>query len=75
VAEVVLGQCTVQVGGAGGFGIYKAAISAPYTQPYTIGSGNGGANGVMNGWGFAGQSTRFGPSPSALITAGAGSWG
>jgi hypothetical protein len=70
------GPMTVQVGGAGGFGVYKAAISAPYTQPYTIGSGgNGGANGVMNGWGFAGQSTRFGPSPSALITAGAGAGG
>jgi hypothetical protein len=65
-----------QSGGVGGFGVYKAAISAPYTQPYIIGNGgNGGQNGVMNGYGFAGQSTRFGPSPSALITAGGGAGG
>jgi len=65
-----------QSGGNGGFGVYKAAISAPYTQPYLVGAGgNGGQPTTMNGYGNAGQSTRFGPSPSALITAGGGTGG
>jgi hypothetical protein len=64
-----------QRGGRGGFGVYKASITAPYTQPYIVGgSGNGGDPGVSLD-GQAGQSTRFGPAPSALITAGGGSGG
>jgi hypothetical protein len=61
-------------GGNGGFGVYKAAISAPYTQPYIVGGGGGGENNQMAA-SQAGQSTRFGPAPSALITAGGGSRG
>jgi hypothetical protein len=63
-----------QNGGSGGFGIYKAAISAPYTQPYV--TGNAGGGGPSNvGPGQAGQASRFGPAPSPLITAGGGSGG
>jgi hypothetical protein len=60
-----------QHGGAGGFGVYKAAITAPYTQPYIVGGGGSGSPSS----GTAGQSSRFGPAPSALITAGGGSGG
>jgi hypothetical protein len=62
-----------QAGGRGGFGVYKAAISAPYTQPYIVGGGGGGGNPGANP--VAGQSSRFGPAPSPLITAGGGSAG
>ena len=62
-------------GGAGGFGVYKAAISAPYTQPFQVGGGGGGGTPGMNQSGSSGQSSRFGPSPSPLITAGGGSGG
>jgi hypothetical protein len=61
-------------GGTGGFGVYKAAISAPYTQPYIVGGGGGGGNPTCK-WSQAGQSSRFGPAPSPLITAGGGSAG
>jgi hypothetical protein len=65
---------TAEVGGAGGFGVYKASITAPYTQPYVVGGGGAGAaNPGQNA--TAGQSSRFGPAPSALITAGGGSGG
>jgi hypothetical protein len=57
-----------QQGGHGGFGIYKAAISAPYTQPFIAGSGGGYPNG-------GGQSTRFGPSPAPLLLVDGGSGG
>jgi hypothetical protein len=62
-------------GGPGGFGVYKAAISAPYTQPYILGGGGGGGYPGMSGYGQSGQSSRFGPSPSPLITAGGGTGG
>jgi hypothetical protein len=62
-----------QSGGRGSFGVYKAAISAPYTQPYIVGGGGGGGNPSANPQ--AGQSSRFGPSPTPLITAGGGSAG
>jgi hypothetical protein len=62
-----------QAGGTGGFGVYKAAISAPYTQPYIVGGGGDGGNPGANS--VAGQSSRFGPAPSPLITAGGGSAG
>jgi hypothetical protein len=64
-----------QSGGDGGFGIYKAAISAPYTQPFV--TGNGGAGGPPTGsaTGSGGQSSRFGPAPTPLITAGGGGGG
>jgi hypothetical protein len=65
---------TAEIGGAGGFGVYKASITAPYTQPYVVGGGGAGAaNPGQNA--TAGQSSRFGPAPSALITAGGGSGG
>ena len=65
---------TPDAGGEGGFGIYKASISAPYTQPYIVGAGgNGGPTGPQDGQ--AGQSSRFGPAPSPLITAGGGGGG
>jgi hypothetical protein len=62
-------------GGNGAFGVYKAAISAPYTQPFV--AGNRG-----QGWLFPGGSpstgggtSRFGPAPSPLISASGGGAG
>jgi hypothetical protein len=62
-----------QEGGRGGFGVYKASITAPYTQPYIVGGGGSGGNPTANP--LSGQSSRFGPAPSPLITAGGGSAG
>ena len=64
---------TYQDGGRGGFGVYKASITAPYTQPFLVGGGGNGANPTANS--TSGQSSRFGPAPSPLITAGGGSAG
>jgi hypothetical protein len=64
---------TPQEGGRGGFGVYKASITAPYTQPYIVGGGGSGGNPTANP--LSGQSSRFGPAPSPLITAGGGSAG
>lgn len=60
-----------QDGGTGAFGVYKASITAPYTQPYIV--GGGGSAGIPTANATAGQSSRFGPAPSPLITAGGGS--
>jgi hypothetical protein len=62
-----------QNGGTGGFGIYKAPISAPYSQPFIAGNGGGGA--MSPGNSQSGQASRFGPSPTPLLTANGGSAG
>ena len=63
-----------QSGGTGGFGIYKAPISAPYSQPFIVGSGgNGAVQGSSNAQ--SGQGSRFGPSPTPLLSANGGSAG
>jgi hypothetical protein len=65
---------TPDSGGEGGFGVYKASITAPYTQPYIVGAGGAGGPAVGQDGG-AGQSSRFGPAPSPLLTAGGGGGG
>jgi hypothetical protein len=61
-------------GGNGAFGVYKAAISAPYTQPFV--AGNKGTGASPGGPGASGGGTsRFGPAPSPLISAGGGGAG
>jgi hypothetical protein len=63
-----------QSGGTGGFGIYKAGISAPYSQPFLAGGGGSGAEqGMANS--TSGQASRFGPSPTPLVSANGGSGG
>lgn len=62
-----------QAGGNGGFGIYKAAISHPYSQPFTTGAGGTGGFNYSGYTGGAGQATTFG-SPT-LLSAGGGSGG
>jgi hypothetical protein len=59
-------------GGNGGLGIYKAAISAPYTQPFYAGSGG---NGAGPGSAQSGQPSYFGPSPTPLLVASGGAAG
>jgi len=56
-------------GGIGGFGIYKAPISAPYTAGYFTGSGGA----ALPYSSQSGQSSYFGPAPSPLLTATGGS--
>jgi hypothetical protein len=58
-------------GGNGAFGVYKAAISAPYTQPFVAGN-NGIGYTPVGGGGTGGGTSRFGPAPSPLISAGGG---
>jgi hypothetical protein len=60
-------------GGNGGFGLYKAPISAPATYGFYVGSG-GTPPGALTPGG-SGQSSYFGPSPSPLLLATAGSGG
>jgi hypothetical protein len=61
-------------GGNGGLGIYKAAISAPYTQPFYAGSyGSGGSPSPTTG--SSGQPSYFGPSPAPLLVATGGAGG
>ena len=60
-------------GGAGGFGIYRASISHPYTQPFYAGSGGVGRNPTQNGG--SGEASYFGPSPTPLLNATGGSAG
>jgi len=56
-------------GGVGGFGIYKAPVSAPYTAGYFTGSGGAALPYAAQ----SGQSSYFGPAPSPLLTATGGS--
>jgi hypothetical protein len=60
-------------GGNGGFGLYRASISHPYTQPFY--AGNGGNGGGAFASGQSGQSSYFGPAPAPLLLATAGSGG
>jgi len=53
-------------GGDGGWGYYKASISAPYTQSFYAGAGGSGAT---NQPGQAGEASYFGPAPSPLLLA------
>jgi len=54
-----------QPGGNGGFGYYTAPVSAPYSQPFTVGAaGPGGGNGNP---GTSGSPTYFGPGPAPLL--------
>jgi hypothetical protein len=55
----------VQPGGNGGFGYYTAPISAPYSQPFTVGAG--GTGGGQGNPGPSGSSTYFGPGPTPLL--------
>jgi hypothetical protein len=61
-------------GGQGGFGVYKASVTPPYSQCFTVGAGGtaGTPAGVTGG---TGGSTIFGPSPAPLlaVTGGTGS--
>jgi hypothetical protein len=59
-------------GGDGGWGYYKAPISAPYTKSFY--AGVGGAAG-SNTPGQDGEATYFGPSPAPLLLANGGSGG
>ena len=60
-------------GGNGGFGLYRASISHPYTQPFF--AGDGGAGGGVSQPGSVGQSSYFGPAPAPLLLATAGGGG
>ncbi len=60
-------------GSNGGFGVYRANISAPYTQPFLAGSGGSGNSGTANG--SAGGDSFFGPAPSPLLLATGGAGG
>jgi hypothetical protein len=60
-------------GGNGGFGLYRASISHPYTQPFF--GGNGGPGGSLNSPGPSGQSSYFGPAPAPLLLATGGDGG
>ena len=61
------------MGSNGGFGIYRANISAPYTQPFLAGTGGPGNSGTGNA--TAGGDSYFGPSPSPLLLATGGAGG
>ena len=52
-------------GSHGGFGIYRANISAPYTQPFLAGQNGNGNDG--NTPGVDGGDSYFGPAPSPLL--------
>ncbi len=60
-------------GSNGGFGLYRADISAPYTQPFLAGTGGTGTSGAGNG--TDGGDSYFGPAPSPLLLATGGSGG
>ena len=60
-------------GGDGGWGYYKASISAPYTQSFYAGVGGNGNGGLGNGQ--AGTASRFGPAPAPLLLASGGGGG
>jgi len=63
-------------GGVGGFGIYKAPITPPYSQCFTTGKGGcGGADFPLPVTGGGGTASVFGPSPAPLLSAGGGSGG
>jgi hypothetical protein len=67
-------QGTSGNGGCGGFGIYKAPISAPYSYGFKSGNaGDGGSAFPQNG--TAGQPSYFGPSGTPLLLATGGSGG
>jgi hypothetical protein len=61
-------------GGHGGFGIYKAPISAPYVYGFQAGSGGGGGSALPQG-GNPGGTSYFGPSPTPLLLANGGTGG
>ena len=56
-------------GGHGGFGIYKASLSHPFSACYTLGAGGngGGASFPQPYEGNPGAATVFGPSPAPLL--------
>jgi hypothetical protein len=60
-------------GGIGGFGIYRAPISHPYTQPFQAGAG--GAGQASYSPGSPGDTSYFGPSPTPLLSVTGGSGG
>jgi hypothetical protein len=62
-------------GGNGGFGVYKASITHPYTQCFTVGCGGAGGNNGPSVNGQPGGSTIFGPSPTPLLVASGGPGG
>jgi hypothetical protein len=59
-----------KAGGVGGFGYFSIPISAPYSQPFTVGGGGTGAS--TYGAGTAGGNTTFGSPVIATATGGSG---
>jgi hypothetical protein len=59
-----------KAGGVGGFGYFSIPISAPYSQPYTVGGGGAGAATYASG--TAGGNTTFGSPVIATATGGDG---
>jgi len=57
-------------GGVGGFGYFSIPVSAPYSQPFTVGGEGPGA--VTYGAGTAGGNTTFGSPVVATATGGSG---
>jgi hypothetical protein len=63
-------------GGCGGFGVYKAPISAPYSKAFFAGfGGEGNFPPTSQQGGQSGQASYFGPAPSPIMTANAGGGG
>jgi hypothetical protein len=58
-------------GGFGGFSVYRAPVTAPYTKGFQIGAG-GGSGGYLAA-GQPGGASYFGPVPAPLATANGGS--
>jgi hypothetical protein len=63
-----------QPGGHGGFGVYKAPITAPFSYSFKAGAGGVGGPGYSNA-GTAGNPSYFGPAPTPLLLATGGPGG